>query len=148
MCVFLSCLINCDKIASPSTQISLTTTCTGHACDNARYQWQLVTVDPLTDDELSEINLTRDMTKTELNLPSIIIKENKLAGGSIYRLKVTVSHNNGPAGNAVYQFRMNAPPHSGQCTVSPENGEALVTKFNFKCTGWLVRTYSFISCLN
>ena len=83
------------------------------------------------------------MTQTELNLPSIIIEENQLAGGTDYRLKVTVSQNNGPAGNAAYQFKMNAPPNSGQCSVSPESGEALATKFHFNCTGWLVRTFFF-----
>ena len=79
------------------------------------------------------------MTDTELNLPGIIIKADQLTGGSTYRLKVTATPGIGPAGNAAYQFRMNAPPHSGQCTVSPTTGEALRTKFDFRCNGWQVR---------
>ena len=79
------------------------------------------------------------MTDTELNLPGIIIKADQLTGGFTYRLKVTATPGIGPAGNAAYQFRMNAPPHSGQCTVSPSTGEALRTKFDFRCTGWQVR---------
>ena len=81
------------------------------------------------------------MTQTELNFPGIIIKANQLTGGLIYRLKVTASPENGPAGYAVYQFRMNAPPHSGQCTVSPGSGDAVKTRFAFNCIGWQVSTY-------
>ena len=139
ICFFLlRCLINCEKTASVSTRISLTTTCTGHACDAATYQWQLVSLHPSNDTEIKE-SLTRDMTDTELNLPSIIIKANQLTGGFTYRLKVTATPGIGPAGNAAYQFGMNAPPHSGLCTVSPRTGEALRTKFDFRCTGWQVR---------
>ena len=133
----LRCLINCEKTASASTRISLTTMCTGHACDAVKYQWQLVSLHP-NGNELKE-SLTRDMTHTELNLPGIIIKENQLPGGFTYLLKLTATPGIGPAGNAAYQFRMNAPPHSGQCTVSPGSGEALKTKFEFRCTGWKVR---------
>ena len=79
------------------------------------------------------------MTHTELNLPGILIKANQLTGGYTYRLKVTATPTTGPAGNAAYQFRMNAPPHSGRCTVSPRTGEALSTNFDFRCTGWQVR---------
>lgn len=137
--LFLRCLINCDKTAtSISTRISLTTVCTGHACATAQYQWQLVSLDPNGNEV--KATLTRDMTQTDLNLPGIIVKENNLSGGLIYRLKVTASPDNGPPGNAAYQFEMNVPPHSGQCTVTPGSGEALKTKFDFRCTGWRVIT--------
>ena len=118
----------------------MTTTCAGHACNTAKYQWQLVTVDS-NGDEHSEISLTRDMTETELDLPGIIIKGNQLneTGPSFfYRLKVTVSQDNGPSGNAAYQFRMNAPPSPGTCTVTPDTGVALKTEFVFTCSGWQV----------
>ena len=131
-----SCDSNCNDPANPSIRIRLTTTCTGHACDNANYQWQLVTVDS-DGNEVSE-SLTRDMTQTELNLPGIIIKADQLPVGFTYRLKATVTPEIGPEGNAAYQFRMNAPPHSGQCTVSPGSGKALTTQFAFNCTGWQV----------
>ncbi|KAJ7340518.1 hypothetical protein OS493_003270 [Desmophyllum pertusum] len=137
---FLSrCLINCDKVASVSTRISVTTTCTGQACNTAKYQWQLVTVNS-NGDELRVIILTRDKTETDLNLPGIIIKDNQLTqlddSSLFYQLKVSVSQDNGPSGNAAYQFRMNAPPSSGRCTVTPQTGEALKTKFDFICSGW------------
>ena len=138
----LSCLINCEKTASVSTRISLTTKCTGHACDAAKYQWQLVSLHPSHGAEIKE-GLTRDMTDTELNLPGIIIKANQLNGSFTYRLKVTATPGIGPAGNAAYQFRMNAPPHSGLCTVSSGNEKALNTKFEFRCTGWQVRKITF-----
>ena len=83
-------------------------------------------------------SLTREMTQTELNLPGITIKADQLPGGFTYRLKATVTPEIGPEGNAAYQFRMNAPPHSGQCTVSPGSGEAMTTQFAFNCTGWQV----------
>lgn len=78
------------------------------------------------------------MTETELHLPDIIIKRDQLAGGMLYRLKVTATPEHGPAGSVAYQCRTNAPPHSGQCTVSPRSGEALKTNFAFNCTGWQV----------
>lgn len=83
------------------------------------------------------------MTETELDLPGIIIKANQLTdlnSSLYYQLKVYVSQDNGPSGNAAYQFRMNAPPRPGTCTVTPESGVTLKTEFVFSCTGWQVRT--------
>lgn len=92
------------------------------------------------------MSLTRDMTETALNRPSIIIKKNKLKQLDphlSYLLKVTVSQDVGPSGNAAYQFRMNAPPRPGKCTVTPTHGEALKTKFVFECLDWQVRRINF-----
>ena len=140
------CLINCDKIASVSTRISVTTTCTGQACKTAKYQWQLFTVNS-NGDELSEISLTRDMTETDLDLSGIIIKRNQLAPlkqqSFQYRLEVNVSQDEGPSGNAAYQFRMNDPPRHGNCTVTPTIGEALKTEFVFNCINWEVRMINY-----
>ena len=82
------------------------------------------------------------MTETELDLPGIIIKANQLTDllpSLYYQLKVIVSQDNGPSGNAAYQFRMNSPPRPGTCTVTPDSGVALKTEFVFICTGWQVR---------
>ena len=138
---YFRCLINCEKIASVSTRISVTTTCKGLACRTATYQWQLVIVNSIGD-ELREIILTRNMTETDLDLPGIIIKEDQLLqldSNLFYRLKVKVSQYDGPAGHAAYQFRMNGPPSPGNCTVTPEYGQALKTEFVFICTGWQVK---------
>jgi len=108
----------------------------------AKYQWQLLTVDS-TGNELKEISLTRNMTETALDLPGIIIKANQLTPLpplELYRLKVKVSQDAGPSGNAAYQFRMNAPPTPGNCAVTPTSGEALKTQFDFICKDWKVRT--------
>ena len=104
-----------------------------------------MSVHPSNGTEINE-SLTRDMTVTKLNLPGIIIKANQLNGSFTYRLKVTATPGIGPAGNAVYQFRMNASPHSGRCTVSPITGEALKTKFDFACTNWEVREVTLRIC--
>ena len=139
------CLINCDKNASASTRISVTTTCTGEACNTAKYQWQLFTVN-LNVDEVNEIPLTRDMTETDLDLPGIIIKGNQLPPRDphlFYRLEVSVSQDVGPSGIAAYQFKINAPPSDGVCTVTPTNGEALKTKFGFICTNWKARMINY-----
>ena len=136
------CLINCEKPASLSTPISLATTCEGNACDNVTYQWQLVTVHSQSGQDNVE-RLTRDMTQSDLDLPGLSIKANQLNGGLTYQLKVTASPDDGPAGNAAYQFEMNVPPQNGECTVSPKSGEALVTKFAVTCTGWQVRKCLF-----
>ena len=125
-----------------STPISLATTCEGNACDSVIYQWQLVTVDSQSGQE-NVTSLTRDMTRSDLDLPGLSIKANQLNGGLTYQLKVTASPEDGPAGNAAYQFEMNAPPQNGACTVSPKSGEALVTKFAVTCTGWQVRKCFF-----
>ena len=137
----LRCLINCDRIASESTRISLTTTCTGHACKAAKYQWKLVTVNSNGGD-VTKLPLTRDMTETGLNLTGIIIKKNQLRqlnSNLFYRLEVKVSQHDGSPGYAAYQFRMNAPPTPGKCTVTPTSGNALKTMFVFTCIGWQVR---------
>ena len=142
---FWRCLINCEKIASVSTRISVATTCTGQACNTAKYQWQLFTVNS-NGDELSETPLTRDMTETDLDLPGIIIKKNQLAPlgqNWFYRLEVSVSQDDGPSGNAAYQFRMNDAPRHGNCTVTPTNGEALKTEFVFICTNWEARMINY-----
>lgn len=138
----LRCLINCEENASASTRISLITTCSGHACDTAKYQWQLVSLDShgLESPEILE----RDMTQTELNISGIIVKANKLKGGFTYRLKVNTV--NEPQGIAAYQFTINAPPQLGKCTVTPKTGEALKIKFNFKCSGWEVRKWGKRKC--
>ena len=78
-----------------------------------------------------------------MDLPGIIIKANQLqpliVSERFYRLKVLVSQDDGPDGNAAYQFRVNAPPSPGNCTVTPTNGQALKTAFAFSCIDWQVR---------
>ena len=142
----LRCLINCNKIASVSTRISVATTCTGQACKKAKYQWQLFTVNS-SGDELSEISLTRNMTETDLDFSGIIIKRNQLAQlqqhSFQYRLEVSVSQDDWPSGNAAYQFRMNDPPRHGSCTVTPTNGKALKTEFVFNCINWEARMINY-----
>ena len=129
-------------MASASTRISIATTCKGLACQTATYSWQLVIVNSIGH-ELPGNILTRNMTETDMDLPGIIIKGNQLPPLNVsewfYRLKVWVSQDHGPAGNAAYQFRVNAPPSSGNCTVTPKSGQALKTAFSFLCTGWQVR---------
>ena len=47
----------------------------------------------------------------------------------------------------VFQFRTNAEPHGGSCTVSPQNGTAIHTEFHIGCSGWkdeqMPLTYEF-----
>ena len=86
------------------------------------------------------------MTETDLDLPGIIIKKNQLAPlgqNWFYRLEVSVSQDDGPSGNAAYQFRMNDAPRHGNCTVTPTNGEALKTEFVFICTNWEARMINY-----
>ena len=118
--------------------ISLSTTCTGHACDTAQYQWTLIRVDSLGY-EMEEISLTRAKMKTDFNLPVMVFKEKQLHGTFYYQFKVTVTQNNGPDGMAGYEFTMNGRPYEGTCSVQPQSGEALSTNFKFDCgTGWQV----------
>ena len=118
--------------------ISLSTTCTGHACDTAQYHWTLIRVDSLGY-EMEEISLTRAKMKTDLNLPVMVLKEKQLRGTLYYRFKVTVTQNNSPDGMADYDFTMNGRPHVGSCGVQPQSGEALSTNFKFDCgSGWRV----------
>ena len=129
--------MNCREIASLSTQLSLASSCVGSGCIDAEYKWQLFTVD--VDGSVIPEKLIRDMTDTKLNNTGIVIKQNELKKGLRYRLQVTVSPKRGQAvGQSTYEFRTNAPPHSGRCTVSPTTGEALKTKFTISCKGWLV----------
>ncbi|XP_068717189.1 polycystin-1-like protein 2 [Montipora capricornis] len=144
--ITISCVINCEETVSVSTRLALQTSCAGYACETARYKWLLISLDPLGN-ETNEV-LTPDMTLTGLNLPGIIIKENKLAAGNLtYRLKVITTQDDGPAGIAAYQFTMNAPPVGGSCTVKPLRGRALNKSFDFQCSDWQDRdkplTYQF-----
>jgi len=132
--VTIRCIINCGKTTT-NARIGLTTTCVGDACKSAKYQWLLVSLHSPTNEETA-VTLTRNMTETELNLPGIIIKKDALAGDVTYRLKVNVTQAHGPPGISSYQFRTNAPPKGGQCTVKPLNGSALKTSFNIKCSDW------------
>lgn len=121
-----------------STRLSLKTTCTGPGCNMAAYQWHLQGVSS-SGYSVYPMNLSRDMTETDLNLPGIVLKGNHLPRYMMYRLMVTVTPDNGPAGRAAYQFKANGPPQSGGCYVSRYSGDALKTKFYFTCSGWIVR---------
>ena len=134
------CLINCDKIASESTRISLTTECSGDPCESAKYHWQLNVVNS-SGVEVNDKQLT-DKAETNLNSTGIVIKKNQLGElppGHFYQLKVEVSQQGEPPGYATYQFRINAPPQHGSCSVTPTKGEALKTQFKFECRNWKVR---------
>ena len=134
------CLINCDKIASESTRISLTTECTGDPCERAKYHWKLNVVH-FGGVEVNDKQLT-DKAETNLNSTGIVIKKNQLGElppGHFYQLKVEVSQQGEPPGYATYQFRINAPPQHGSCGVTPTKGEALKTQFKFECRNWQVR---------
>ena len=134
------CLINCDKIASESTRISLTTECSGDPCESAKYHWQLNVVNS-SGVQVNDKQLT-DKAETNLNSTGIVIKKNQLGElppGHFYQLKVEVSQQGEPPGYATYQFRINAPPQHGSCSVTPTKGEALNTQFIFECRNWQVR---------
>lgn len=139
------CVVNCKEKMDISTRLSLTTTCTGPGCNMATYQWQLQALSS-SGASVSPADLTRDMTETNLNLPSIVVKGNQLPRYRTYRLMVTVTPDGSPAGKAAYQFGTNIPPYPGGCLVSSYSGVALKTEFYFSCDGWMVNFFGVFQC--
>ena len=84
---------------------------------------------------ISETNLTNFLA-TKVDARSLVIKEQMLAPGSLYRLTVDVVSSEGVHGWAAYTFHTLASPSGGTCYGSQLEREAVGTWFNLSCHGW------------
>jgi hypothetical protein len=75
---------------------------------------------------------------TPPSLSSLAIKEGVLQCGQDYRFRFRVTDSRYPAqqGLAEIAFRVNTPPSSGQCWVSPQSGYS-DTNFELTCKDWV-----------
>ena len=74
---------------------------------------------------------------TQEDFKNLVVKEQMLAPGWLYRITVDALTLNGSYGWATYQFDTLHPPFGGTCHVTQLNAEAIVGVWlNITCHGW------------
>ena len=127
------CFVDCGVIVSSSNKFRVTSGCLS---SGAAYTWRLETF--RSDRQAWEIveNLD-DITSTPINASNLIIKPNKLASDSQYRLQLNVK---APmletAGLALLEFETAGKPYGGHCKSSVTEGIELETEIIFECLEW------------
>ncbi|XP_078665528.1 uncharacterized protein LOC144907954 [Branchiostoma floridae x Branchiostoma belcheri] len=132
--IYIRCFSNCNRKINPSEKLVLVSVCTN--CEEnelVSYNWTLQEVP----DEFGRFDLNWDTESTTgRNLPDVVIKPEVLTALGDYTLRVETTLADGRHGFAEYSFVPNKPPAVGSCTVSPENGTAMVTEFIISCRGF------------
>ncbi|XP_019641848.1 PREDICTED: uncharacterized protein PB18E9.04c-like [Branchiostoma belcheri] len=132
--IYIRCFSNCDRRVNPSEKLVLVAECTN--CEEKKmvsFNWTLQEAP----DEFGRSDLNWDTESTTgRNLPDVVIKPEVFTALGDYTLRVETTLVDGRHGFAEYSFVPNEPPVVGSCTVSPENGTAMVTEFIITCTGF------------
>jgi len=110
----------------------------GLELEQITYEWSLVQGDV----ELA------DVSRTQLTQKVLALKKNSLTPGAVYILRATATATNTVYGSgfADYHISMMLPPSSGEFTVTPAEGEAGSTDFDFSALHWAgegMLAYSF-----
>lgn len=134
----LICLRNCNKKINLDSISSFNVTCSN--CDsNTIYRWDLEVFNTTTNMFETMLNggfeayiETRTMETTE-----IAIKASVLPQGERLRLKCDISWNKKNATTVSNIMSVNYPPRGGECAIEPKTGDASITFFEIKCSGWL-----------
>ncbi|XP_078670979.1 polycystin-1-like protein 2 [Branchiostoma floridae x Branchiostoma belcheri] len=132
--LYIRCFSNCNRKINPSEKLVLVAECTN--CEEnelVSYNWTLQEAP----DGFGRSDLNWDTKSTTgRNLPDVVIKPEVFKALGDYTLRVKMTLLDGRHGFAEYSFVPNEPPAVGSCTVSPENGTAMVTEFIITCTGF------------
>ena len=134
------CLINCGVKISPSVKVSVQSECQGSQCHKIdSYEWVL----HQQNQSAADVDIVwrkredlQHLASTPLNSSDIVIKENSLDGGEIYRLVLYVKTTDGLPGMSAYDISTASPPSGGTCTITPSSGISLKTNFNLTCSNW------------
>lgn len=129
------CFSNCGLKVDPSARLRLVTSCSGKCDTTDEYFWTLFEItawedgDPVTKDQ-------SHLLETAVSYDNLVIKENVLTPGKDYGVTVKVETSGAGEIISAYYFKTSSPPSGGNCSVSPTEGKALETRFEFKCKGW------------
>ncbi|XP_022796828.1 polycystic kidney disease protein 1-like 2 [Stylophora pistillata] len=137
----IRCVVNCHKKVNPSEKLTVSSECSGNAC-NAKltYSWSLLYMES-DEDTNSTWKTNNSLMKSRHisphgSFPIIVIKKNVLQGNRRYKLTVKGNLPSGSYGLASHVFEVNAPPRDGTCDVEPRVGHVLTTRYRLWCTGW------------
>ncbi|XP_023932840.1 uncharacterized protein LOC106163484 [Lingula anatina] len=143
----IECATNCMEKVNPFSKFSLRSVIAGFVKGVLyNYEWNM-------HDKLSNQSLVENLhnswdrgewrSKTATGLDSANLAINKDTFEGRYQEYFIISlkayrRSSGPAnfGMATYVILINEPPVAGNCTVSPNNGTSLQTKFSIKCQGF------------
>lgn len=134
-------MVNCHKKVNPSEKLTVSSECSGNAC-NAKltYSWSLLYME--SDEDTNSTWKTNNSLMKPRHIsphgsfPIIVIKKNVLQGNRRYKLTVKGNLPSGSYGLASHVFEVNAPPRDGTCDVEPRVGHVLTTRYRLGCTGW------------
>lgn len=79
---------------------------------------------------------TSDAFALPLTSLSNVIVKNKLTPGLTYTLRLVATDSNGNQGFGAVTIKVNSPPSSGRCAVTPKVGYAVRDIFTLSCTDW------------
>ncbi|CAH1259007.1 MATN2 [Branchiostoma lanceolatum] len=132
--IYIRCFSNCNRKINPSEKLVLVSECSNcEENEQVSYIWTLQEAP----DEFGRSDLDWDSESTTgRNLPDLVIKPEVFTALGDYVFRVEMTLDDGRQGFAEYSFVPNEPPVVGSCTVSPENGTAMVTEFIITCTGF------------
>ncbi|KAK3732032.1 hypothetical protein QZH41_019129 [Actinostola sp. cb2023] len=136
----LRCNANCDPTTvNPSSKFSLEVTCQGDGCRaDTVYTWTMYKeIDSSGGHSVwQKLENLQSFLMSKASSPGFVVQPDKLEGGTTYRCKIQVYTPGRVKTSNEYRLTTNAPPFGGECSISPQNGEALSTNFQLKCRDW------------
>ena len=136
------CKVNCKHMALTTDILSVTSRCVSRECSKANFtsssfSWELfyrkVNETGLLNwtevDDLESIALSNTSSK------NLVLKANVLKPETSYVIRLR--HRSFTyEGLTEHSFTTSRPPHGGNCSVGPSEGDAYETIFTFGCSGW------------
>ncbi|XP_076032915.1 polycystin-1-like [Oratosquilla oratoria] len=119
-------------MTNPSMRIAMLGECLSDCDPTMTYQWSLF------DKDGGSINETDDMYITETTAPDLAIAKDLFSlnpGTKSFKFKLTAEVF-GAEGYSEVELRVNQPPTSGECFVSPTIGYALISEYAVSCKDW------------
>ncbi|GLD96780.1 hypothetical protein PINS_up005463 [Pythium insidiosum] len=115
---------------NPSSRVTLTATVKSTYPVTTRWQ----------QDQGDLVLAANSSTHAAFSMPltsaSNAINRNQLTPGQTYVFRLVATDLNGMAGSGIVTIRVNAPPTSGTCVVSPTDGFAVQDTFSLSCEHW------------
>ncbi|NXA53841.1 PKDRE protein, partial [Nothocercus julius] len=130
------CLENCGKTVIPTERLVLSGKCLNcRSSSQTVYHWSLFSAEKNS----TEIRFDwSSRTSTGRSGPYLSIHAlsfmNTVYQSYVLLLKVTTW--DGRSSIYRYSFKLNSPPNTGKCTITPRWGTAFVTKFVVRCSGF------------
>ncbi|XP_070577710.1 polycystin-1-like protein 2 [Ptychodera flava] len=137
--VTVSCISNCGDVVTAGHSLSARALCSN--CPRGKkmtFLWSLTyTASTLGFGVYEEVSMERRFTSTGVRGPFISINGGRLGDGYTYKLSVNLTDDKSGYGGDTWRFVTNAPPTSGNCSVTPETGYTLDTEFTVQCENWV-----------